>query len=303
MKRLMLSALLSLSLVGLSGCGNKQAPEQGSEQASGQASEQAASPPPVQAPAAVAPEAAPAAQEPTPATSAEGEAQAEVPAEQVSETEEAAEPIDTASASTQPSLRLGGPASQPATRRFQEGVNYKKVVPAQRTNVAPDKVEVVEVFWYGCGHCYTLDPAIDSWRKSGKPEFVEFVRVPAMWGNIHRLHARAFYTAELLGKLEQLHAKLFRAIHNEGNMLDSEEKVQAFFVSQGVSEADFKRAFSSFGVESKLKRAEVLGRAYRIDAVPTFVINGKYTTGVGDAGGEQQLFSLLNEVATAEHGG
>jgi protein dithiol oxidoreductase (disulfide-forming) len=292
MKRLMWNCVLVLAFAASSACGNKQAPEQS-----------VAAPAPQSAPAAASDSPPPAAEEAAvPATSAEAAAEPAVPTEQLSETADTEEPVDTASTGTQPQLRLGGPAPAPASRQFQEGVQYKKVVPAQRTSVAPNKVEIMEVFWYGCGHCYALDPAIESWRKS-KPEYVEFVRVPVMWGAVHKLHARMFYTAELLGKLDSLHMQLFRAIHNEGNMLDTEEKIQTFFTSHGVSEADFKRTFSSFAVENKLKRAEFLGRAYRIDAVPMFAINGKYTTGVGDAGGEQQLFGVLNEVAAAEHGG
>lgn len=296
MKRLLSGCLVMFAVVGLSGCGKKEATEQSTTPES---QIQTPAPPTPTTAAPPATEAAPA-----PATSAEGEAQEAPAAAQLSETADPVEPTpDTAAAGTQPSLRLGGPAPQPASTHFQEGVNYKRVVPAQRTDVAPDKVQVMEMFWYGCGHCYALDPELEAWRHNGKPEFVEFTRVPVMWGNIQRMHARVFYTAETLGKLEQLHSKIFRAIHAEGNMLDTEDKIQAFFVAQGVSEADFKRAFSSFGVENKLKRAEFLSRAYRVDAVPTFAINGKYTTGVGDAGGEKQLFSLLNEVATAEHGG
>ena len=75
-------------------------------------------------------------------------------------------------------------------------------MPAQPTSVAPGKVEVAEVFWYGCGHCFALDPRIESWRNKGKPAYVEFVRVPAMWNDTTRMHARVFYTAELLGKLD-----------------------------------------------------------------------------------------------------
>ena len=98
----------------------------------------------------------------------------------------------------QPSLRSAARADDAGRhpREFKEGTNYQKVVPAQPTSVAPGKVEVVEVFWYGCGHCFALDPAIESWRNKGKPPYVEFVRVPAMWNDTTRMHARVFYTAE-----------------------------------------------------------------------------------------------------------
>jgi protein dithiol oxidoreductase (disulfide-forming) len=231
------------------------------------------------------------------------EAAAEAPGETISETADEDAAAQTA-ATTRPSLRLGGPASTaPTSSQFKEGVNYRKVVPGQPTSVAPDKVEVIEVFWYGCGHCFALDPAIESWRGKTKPAYVEFARVPAMWNEATRMHARVFYTAELLGKLDALHPLIFREIHVNGNPLNTVDKVSAFFKLQGVSAEDFNKAFSSFAVESKLQRADFLNRRYRVQSVPMVVVNGKYTTDVGEAGGEPQLFSLINELAAHEHGG
>jgi protein dithiol oxidoreductase (disulfide-forming) len=225
-----------------------------------------------------------------------------VPAEVISETADEAV-VDNAAA-VQPSLRLGGTASSnPTSSKFKEGTNYQKLVPAQPTGVAPGKVEVAEVFWYGCGHCYTLDPAIESWRAKGKPADVEFIRVPATWNDTLRIHARVFYTAELLGKLEELHTPIFREIHAKGNGLNTVEKITAFFREHGVSSDEFQKAFSSFAVESKLQRADFLNRRYRIDSVPAVIVNGKYKTDIGMAGGESQLFQLIGELAAAENGG
>lgn len=228
---------------------------------------------------------------------------AATPAETVSETEDGAAAIPDTPATVQPSLRLGGPATTAATSaQFKEGVNYTKLVPAQPTSVAPGKVEVVEVFWYGCGHCFALDPAIESWRGKGKPANVEFLRVPAMWNEATRMHARVFFTAELLGKLETLHGPIFREINVKGNQLNTVDKIAAFFRANGVSEDDFQKAFSSFAVENKLQRADFLNRRYRIESVPTVIVNGKYKTAVSEAGGEPQLFSLINELAAHESG-
>jgi thiol:disulfide interchange protein DsbA len=175
-------------------------------------------------------------------------------------------------------------------------------VPTQPTTATPGQIEVTEVFWYGCPHCFALDPALENWRKTGKPTFVSFVRVPVMWGPIHHTHARLFYTAELLGKLDELHSQIFSEIHQRGNPLNTVTSIQSFFTSHGVSEADFQKAFSSFAVEASLKRAETLGLRYKVDSVPTFIINGKYVTDVGKAGGPQQLLLLINELATRERG-
>ncbi|MDY6945225.1 MAG: thiol:disulfide interchange protein DsbA/DsbL, partial [Pseudomonadota bacterium] len=227
------------------------------------------------------------------------------PAETVSEVDddEPAQAAQTTASTTQPSLKLGGSAGGPPTSsKFKEGTNYQKIVPAQPTNVAPDKVEVVEVFWYGCGHCFSLDPAIESWRAK-KPAYVEFVRVPAMWNEGTRMHARVFYTAELLGKLDELHSLIFREMHVAGNQMNSVDKIAAFFQQHGVSKDEFTKAFSSFAVESKLQRADFLNKRYRIQSVPTVIVNGKYSTDIGTAGGESQLFGLIDELAAHEHGG
>ena len=83
-----------------------------------------------------------------------------------------------------------------------EGVTYKTLKPAVPTNVAPGKVEVVEVFWYACGHCYLLEPKLDAWEKKGKPANVELIRMPAVWNEVLKTHARLFYTIEILGRRE-----------------------------------------------------------------------------------------------------
>lgn len=295
MKRLGASSAALLMLVLLAACGSRQEPASG---------EQSASPAPAAAPQAPAADAAPTDQ--SAAESAAETPATETPTETISETDDGGQETvaPAAPSTTQPSLRLGGPASAPPTSsQFREGPNYTKVVPAQPTSVPPGKVEVVEVFWYGCGHCFALDPAIESWRAKSKPGYVEFVRVPAMWNDTTRMHARLYYTAELLGKLEELHTPIFREINLNGNPLNTVDKITAFFRGHGVSSDDFQKAFSSFSVESKLQRADFLNRRYRIESVPTVVVNGKYKTDVGMAGGEPQLFSLIGELSASEHGG
>jgi thiol:disulfide interchange protein DsbA len=180
-----------------------------------------------------------------------------------------------------------------------EGVNYKLLKPPVPTNVAPGKVEVVEVFWYACGHCYLLEPKIEAWERKGKPANVQVVRMPAVWNEQLKTHARLFYTIEVLGKPE-LNTEAFREINVRGNRLDTPEKIEAFFTSRGVSKADFQKTFSGFAVESKLARAADLNKRYRIASTPTVVINGRYVTDVAMAGGEEKLFELINTLASRE---
>ena len=295
MNKLSVSLLSIVAAFALVACGKKEtapAPAQPAAQT---------------APAESAKPAAPA--EPVQETDGTAETAAAAPTEEISETADDGASADGAgpaqnTAAVQPSLRLGGPASTtPTSSKFKEGTNYRKVVPAQPTAVAPDKVEVIEAFWYGCGHCFQLDPKLESWRNKGRAPYVEFVRIPAMWNDATRMHARVYYTAELLGKLDALHTQIFREIHVNGDPLNTVDRIGAFFAQHGVSRDEFNKAFSSFAVESKLQRADLLNRRYRIQSVPTFLVNGKYTTDVSQAGGEDELLSLIGELAAHEHGG
>jgi thiol:disulfide interchange protein DsbA len=212
-------------------------------------------------------------------------------------------PIASAMAATTPS------AAAPIPSRWVDGKNYSTLVPAQPTSSSPDKVEVVEVFWYGCPHCFALDPSLETWRSKNKAAYVEFVRVPVMWGPVHKQHARLYYTIQALGKYEQLHSAVFREIHVMNNFLasktgdekESEQLQKKFLAEHGVSAADFDKTYRSFSVESKLARADELTRRYKVTGVPFFVVNGKYTADVGTAGGEAQLITLLDDLAAAEH--
>jgi thiol:disulfide interchange protein DsbA len=192
---------------------------------------------------------------------------------------------------------LTGPAALGAD--LVEGVQYKTLKPAVPTSVAPGKVEVVEVFWYACGHCYLLEPRLAAWDKKGKPAYVELVRMPAVWNDLLKLHARLFYAIEILGK-PQLHDEAFREINVKRNRLDTPEKIEAFFTSRGVSKAEFDKAFAGFAVESKLAKAADLNRRYRIVSTPTVIVNGKYVTDAAMAGGEDQLFQVIGALAARE---
>jgi thiol:disulfide interchange protein DsbA len=192
---------------------------------------------------------------------------------------------------------------------WQEGVNYTRLVPAQPTDVAAGQVEVLEFFWYACPHCYALEPMVDTWKKS-KPPYITFVPVPVTWSPGHRALARLFYTLESLGKLDQLHSAVFKEIQVNGDPLvasDPTAEVQtehmqtAFAVKQGISESAFKAAYHSMGVEARLQRADELVQRYRIDGVPTFVINGKYIADVRSAGGPERLLTLVSDLAAQEH--
>jgi thiol:disulfide interchange protein DsbA len=202
----------------------------------------------------------------------------------------------------EPELVASDPEGSPTTGRFELGTHYLRLSPTQPTSSTPDQVEVAEVFWYGCPHCFNFDPYLEQWQQ-GKPGFVNFVRVPAVWNPLLQLHARAFYTAEALGKSGEMHAELFREIHERGNMLDTPAKLQDFFGRFGVDAATFTATFESFAVQEKLQRADELNRRYRIQSVPTIIVNGKYTTDGGQAGSYDDLIALIDELVATERAG
>ncbi len=213
-------------------------------------------------------------------------------------------PLLAAALAATPAATVPGP--------WKENVNYTKLIPVQPTvnSLRNGEVEIAEVFWYGCSHCYALDPLIESWRKT-KPSYISFVRMPGMWNEGLKLHARLFYTLMEVKKLDDLHGTVFNEIHQRSNPLidrgGDEEKsiqIQAQFASHyGVNPADYIKAAHSYPVDQKMTRAEQLNRAYMVTSVPTFVVNGKYWTDVGHAGGEKELFALLNDLAAAEKRG
>jgi protein dithiol oxidoreductase (disulfide-forming) len=192
---------------------------------------------------------------------------------------------------------------------WQEGVNYNRIVPAQPTEAPPGQVEVLEFFWYACPHCYALDPLVESWKKT-KPAYITFSRVHVLWSEGHRSLARLFYTLESMGKLDQLHSEIFREIHVNGDALIAAnpndtaetERIQSAFVRRfGISESDFKNAYHSMSVDLALQKADELVERYRIDAVPRFVVNGKYIADVASAGTPERLISLIGDLAAQEH--
>jgi thiol:disulfide interchange protein DsbA len=196
-------------------------------------------------------------------------------------------------------------AAQLPDGRWKAGTNYQPLVPAQSTNVSPGKVEVMEVFWLGCPHCYELEAHLLAWLKK-KPDYVQFVRVAVIWDSVKSAHAKLYYTLEALGR-DDLFEKAFATVQQPGTPLvgNSEEQTlrmqQAFAVQNGVSADDFAKAYNSFSVNSSLTRAAEVTQRYHVDHVPFIVINGKYTTGVVEAGGEEQLIALINDLAATEH--
>ena len=197
--------------------------------------------------------------------------------------------------------------------KWQEGVNYTRIVPAQPTNVPAGQVEVLEFFWYACPHCYALEPVVAGWLKN-KPAYITFVRVPVEWNEGHRSLARLYYTLEGMGKLNDVHNEIFKEIQVNGDPLigadpnnaASAERTQLAFIRKlGLTDADFTKGYHDLNTETAMQRADQLAQRFRITAVPTFVINGKYVTDLGQADATNRdpnrLMTLISDLASQEH--
>jgi len=195
-------------------------------------------------------------------------------------------------------LTVFGFTTASAAPNFQEGVEYIKIVPAQPT-ADKNKVEVVELFWYGCPHCHRFQPYVEKWLQT-KPANVEYIRMPAILRESWALGARAFYTAKILGKLTQIHEPLFNAIHNERRRMNTEEDMSKFFAEHGVSPDEFHKTFHSFAVDTQVRRARVMTRRYHTMGTPTVVINGKYRTDPGAAKGFEKMIQVIDFLVAKE---
>lgn len=178
---------------------------------------------------------------------------------------------------------------------------YETLAPAQPVE-NPGKIEVIEFFWYGCPHCYHLEPAMAEWLKT-KPANVEFIRQPAVFSDLWGKHAKAFFTAEALGVLEKVHADFFDAIQNKKQKLITEDELAVFFADHGVKNDDFRNAYNSFAVDAKMRQAEGMGARYGITGVPALIVNGKYRVTGPSAKSQENMLTVTNQLIQQESQG
>lgn len=175
---------------------------------------------------------------------------------------------------------------------FLEGVEYKKI--PQEQSIAPHKKQVTEVFYYGCSHCFNLEPSLHNWLKD-KPANVNFEQMPAVLNNPNWIFmGKVFFTAKELGVLEQSHLPFFTALHRDRKSLFTVEEIAAFFTQFGVKESDFTSTFNSFKVDQLVRQAMRTTQAYGIDGVPAVIVNGKYLTDVPMAQSKERMWQLVN---------
>lgn len=185
-----------------------------------------------------------------------------------------------------------------AATTYTEGVEYDRIeVPLRSRN--PGSIEVVEFFSYGCGHCYNFEPLLTVWKKN-MPEGVDFVRSPVAWNAGLEALARAYYAAKALGVEDSMHTVLFDAIHRDHKPVGSEKDVAALFAAHGVAEADFLRAFNSFGVNSQVGQATARMRAAHVTGTPELMVAGKYRITTRKAGSQANMLKIADYLIEKE---
>ncbi|MDC8805164.1 thiol:disulfide interchange protein DsbA/DsbL [Halomonas pacifica] len=188
------------------------------------------------------------------------------------------------------SLALVGLAglAQAQSTPLVEGEHYEVLVNPVATVVEADQIEVTEAFWYGCPHCYRLQSSLADWYPTLDDD-VSVVHLPATMGGDWNTHAGVFYAADDLGILEEVHAEIFDAIHQQGERLTDTDEVAAFFAEHGVDEAEAREALTSFGVRSQVNQAHARMRAMRLMGVPALVIDGRYLVSPSSAGSLENM--------------
>ena len=157
---------------------------------------------------------------------------------------------------------------------FQQGVDY--IVADNPSPIKKDGVvEVIESFWYGCQYCYSFEPFINTWAKD-QGDSVKLVKIPVTWGGVHRLHASLFHTIESLKLDPSTHSAVFVTIHKEGNFLQSPKAIQKFLENFGVAPELTTQYLNSFTVKQRINRGIKHGKKFKVDAVPTIIVDGKY---------------------------
>ena len=192
---------------------------------------------------------------------------------------------------------IGLMAAAPAQAADAE-TGYVALATPQPTN-DPSKIEVVELFSYACPHCHHFEPLLTKWV-AAQPEDVVFTRIPAVFRPSWEPLARAYYVGEMLGVLDKTHAALFNAIHEQKQNFADEDALAKFFAAQGVDEKQFRDAYNSFAVVSKLNRAKQMLKRYEVAGVPMLVINGKYRTSTNEAGSHEGMLSVTDKLIAKE---
>ena len=192
-------------------------------------------------------------------------------------------------------LPVAAPALAQA-RQFKEGKDYRRLDKPVAPDAPAGKVDVIEFFWYSCPHCNAFEPTLDAWIKAA-PKDLSIRRVPVAFNASFVPQQKLYYALEGMGKLEELHTKVFRAIHAEKVRMGKDDEIFAWVAKQGVDAAKFKEVYASFTVSNQIRRASQLQDAYGVEGVPSMGVAGKYYTDGTMAGSMQNVLQVVESLA------
>lgn len=182
--------------------------------------------------------------------------------------------------------------------QYREGVHYELLDNPSPVR-DPSKIEVTEVFWFGCNHCYALEPYIARWKADISSD-VTFVKSPATWNEMLKTHARIYYTAKALGIEQQFVPAAFNTIQNEGRMLTGNTELEYYFRGFDIERDKYKSVSSSFGVRNAVDQADKRMKQWKVTGVPTLIVNGKYKVSASRAVRTDQLFDVVDFLVEKE---
>jgi len=193
-------------------------------------------------------------------------------------------------------LTLAAPLMARAQQQFEEGKHYVEVSPRQPTKDAR-QVEVLEFFAYSCSHCNSFEPALEAWLKK-LPRDVLFRRIPVAFREDLVIHQQLYFALEALGLVEQLHGKVFNAIHGERQRLLNVKDIAAFGNKYGTDGNRLVETMRSFGVAGKVKQSTALSAGYKIDGTPSLGVDGKWLTSGSLAGSNPRSLAVADYLIT-----
>ena len=193
---------------------------------------------------------------------------------------------------------LFGMTAQAADVPLEAGKTYVELTNPVPVSV-PGKIEVVELFWYGCPHCYAFEPTINPWAEK-LPKDVNFRRIPAMFGGPWDAHGQLFLTLEAMGVEHKVHNAVFEAIQKQGKRLTKPDEMADFVATQGVDKDKFLATFNSFAIQGQIKQAKELAQKYGVQGVPTLIVNGKYRFDLGSTGGPEATLNVADQLIAKE---
>lgn len=185
-----------------------------------------------------------------------------------------------------------------AQSTWEEGTHYRELSNPVRT-ASDSGVEVAEIFWYGCPHCYNFKPLAEAWEAQA-PDYVNYVKLPAALGASWEPHAYAFYALEAMGELDKVHDALFDALAGERRPLNDAEALGDFVAGYGVDAATFVETYNSFGVRARVQQAQAKIRGARVTGTPTMLVDGKYVVTASMAGSHENVLKVVEFLAEKE---